>query len=190
MIHQGVNCMCTLTPFKSLQWYSCNNAQLHDTMLPLYTKMAWTNTMTYGQNLRVNPNIYSDLEHRVTAESALNHYTIGRMKPRCHWCNGWQDGSMHSCCLHQILTLLSKCCNRIQDSSEQITFFQSFIVQYWTSVNFSFLFLADRSSNPCGFLLLCQVQRFMCSETPFCLNSVTIWVTIAFLALSSLAILR
>lgn len=30
-----------------------------------YTKMAWTNTMTYGQNLRVNPNLYSDLKHSV-----------------------------------------------------------------------------------------------------------------------------
>ncbi len=59
-----------------------------------------------------------------------------------------QDGSMLSCSLHQIMTLSSEC-SRNQDSSDQGTFFQSSIVQFWWScVNCSlcFLFLADRSS--------------------------------------------
>ncbi len=60
-----------------------------------------------------------------------------------------QDGSMLSCSLLQILTLLSECCSRNRDSSDQATFFQSSIVQfYWACVNccLRFLFLADRTS--------------------------------------------
>ncbi len=42
-----------------------------------------------------------------------------------------QDGSMLSCSLHQILTLSSECWSRNRDSSDQATFFQSSIVQFW-----------------------------------------------------------
>ncbi len=83
-----------------------------------------------------------------------------------------QDGSMLSCSLLQILTLLSECCSRNRDSSDQATFFQSSIVQfYWACVNccLRFLFLADRTStgvifcccspSASGFDVLC-VQRW------------------------------
>ncbi len=68
-----------------------------------------------------------------------------------------QDGSMLSCSLRQILTLPSECCSRNRDSSDQATFFQSSIVQFWWSgVNCSLrvLFLSDRSGTRCGLLLL------------------------------------
>ncbi len=42
-----------------------------------------------------------------------------------------QDGAMLSCSLWQILTLPSECRSRIRDSSDQTTFFQSSIVQFW-----------------------------------------------------------
>ncbi len=57
-----------------------------------------------------------------------------------------QDGSMLSCSLCQILTLSSECRSRNRDSSDQGTFFQSSIVQFWWScVNCSlcFLFLSE-----------------------------------------------
>ncbi len=60
-----------------------------------------------------------------------------------------QDGSMLSCSLCQILTLPSECRSRNQDSSDQATFFQSSIVQFWWAcVNYilRFLFLAYRSA--------------------------------------------
>ncbi len=60
-----------------------------------------------------------------------------------------QDESMLSCSIRQILTLSSECCSRNQDSSNQATFLQSSIVQFWWScVNciLRVLFLADRSS--------------------------------------------
>ncbi len=63
-----------------------------------------------------------------------------------------QDGSMLSCSLCQILTLPSEChINR--DSSDQATFFQSSIVQFWwpcANCSPCFLFLADRSGTRCG----------------------------------------
>ncbi len=68
-----------------------------------------------------------------------------------------QGGSMLSCSLRQILTLPSECCSRNQDSSDQATFFQSSIVQFWWAwVNciLRVLFLADRSGTRCGLLLL------------------------------------
>ncbi len=77
-----------------------------------------------------------------------------------------QDGSMLSCSLRQILTLPSECRSRNRDSSDQATFFQSSIVQFWRAcVNCSlrFLFLADRSGTRCGLLLqgsTCCVQRW------------------------------
>ncbi len=51
----------------------------------------------------------------------------------------------------------SECFSRNQDSSDQATFFQSSIVQFWWSwVNciLRVLFLADRSGTRCGLLLL------------------------------------
>ncbi len=42
-----------------------------------------------------------------------------------------QDGSMLSCSIWQILTLPSECHSRNRDSSDQATFFQSSIVQFW-----------------------------------------------------------
>ncbi len=42
-----------------------------------------------------------------------------------------QDESMLSCSLHQILILPSECRSRNRDSSDQATFFQSSIVQFW-----------------------------------------------------------
>ncbi len=68
-----------------------------------------------------------------------------------------QDGSMLSCTLRQILTLPSECHSRNQDSSDQATFFQSSIVQFWWScVNciLCFLFLAYMSGTWCVLLLL------------------------------------
>ncbi len=68
-----------------------------------------------------------------------------------------QDGSMLSSSLCHILTLPSEFCSRNRDSSDQATFFQSSIVQFWWAcVNCSlcFLFLADRSCNRCSVLLL------------------------------------
>ncbi len=64
-----------------------------------------------------------------------------------------QDGSMLSCSLRQILTLPSECRSRNRDSSDQATFFQSSIVQFWwTCVNCSlrFLFLADLHQGSMG----------------------------------------
>ncbi len=85
-----------------------------------------------------------------------------------------QDGSMLSCSLHQILTLPSECCSRNRDSSDQATFFQSSIIQFWWAcANFGlcFLFLADRSGTRCGLLLLepiCfRVRRVVRSEMVF-----------------------
>ncbi len=69
-----------------------------------------------------------------------------------------QDGSMLSCSLRQILTLQSECCSRNRDSSDQATFFQSSIVQFWWScVNCSlrFLFLSDRRGTRCGVVFCC-----------------------------------
>ncbi len=83
-----------------------------------------------------------------------------------------QDGSMLSCSLRQILTLPSECRSRNQDSSDQATFFQSSIVQFWwVCVNciLRFLFLSNRSGtgvvfcccspSASGFDVLC-VQRW------------------------------
>ncbi len=42
-----------------------------------------------------------------------------------------QDGSMLPCSLHQVLTLPSECRSRNQDTSDQATFFQFSIVQFW-----------------------------------------------------------
>ncbi len=80
---------------------------------------------------------------------------------QCCLNNAWtvetsQDGSMLSCFLRQILTLTSEC-SRNQDSSDQATFLQSSIVQFWRScVNciLRVLFLSDRSGTRCGLLLL------------------------------------
>ncbi len=68
-----------------------------------------------------------------------------------------QDGSMLSCSLHQIMTLPSEFWSWNRDSSDQATFLQSSIVQFWWAcVNCSLcvLFLADRSGIRCGLLLL------------------------------------
>ncbi len=68
-----------------------------------------------------------------------------------------QDGSMLSCSLCQILTLPSECCSRNRDSSDQATFFQSSIFQFWwtcANCRLRFLFLGDRSGTRCGLLLL------------------------------------
>ncbi len=59
-----------------------------------------------------------------------------------------------------MLTLPSKCRSRNRDSSDQATFFQSSIVQFWWAcVNCSlrFLFLADKSGTRCGLLLLWHI---------------------------------
>ncbi len=51
----------------------------------------------------------------------------------------------------------SECCSRNLDSSDQATFFQSSIIQFWWAcANFGlcFLFLADRSGTRWGLLLL------------------------------------
>ncbi len=60
---------------------------------------------------------------------------------------------MLSCSLRQILTLLSECRSRNRDSSDQATFFQSSVVQFWwVCVNciLRVLFLADRSGTRCS----------------------------------------
>ncbi len=57
-----------------------------------------------------------------------------------------QNGSMLSCSLCQILTLSSECRSRKRDSSDQATFFQSSIVQFWwacSNNSLCFLFLAE-----------------------------------------------
>ncbi len=109
-----------------------------------------------------------------------------------------QDGSMLSCSLHQILTLPSECRSRNQDSSDQATFFQSSIVQFWwacKNCSLCFLFLSDRRCTRCGLLPLLpicfRVQHVVHSEMVFCipwLQRVVVWVTVAFL--SSLALVR
>ncbi len=69
-----------------------------------------------------------------------------------------EDGSILSCSLSQILTLPSECRSRNRDSSDQATFFQYSIVQFWwdcANCSLRFLFLADRSGTRCG-LLLCS----------------------------------
>ncbi len=51
---------------------------------------------------------------------------------------------MDPCSLRQILTLPSECCNRNRESSDQATFFQSSIVQFWSACancSLRFLFL-------------------------------------------------
>lgn len=66
-----------------------------------------------------------------------------------------QDEAMISCCLHRILNPPCECCSTNRVSSDQATFFQSFIVKFWwSSMNFnlSFLLLADSGSALCGFL--------------------------------------
>ncbi len=60
-----------------------------------------------------------------------------------------QDGFMFSCSLRQILTRSSECRSRKRDSSDQATFFQSSIVQFWwvcvnCSLHFPFLSLQER----------------------------------------------
>ncbi len=69
----------------------------------------------------------------------------------------------------------SECCSRNQDSSDQATFLQSSIVQFWwVCVNciLRVLFLSDRSGTRCGLLLLesiCfRVRCVVCSEMVFC----------------------
>ncbi len=67
-----------------------------------------------------------------------------------------QDGSMPSCSLYQILTLPSECCYWNRDSSDQATFFQSSIFQFWwacANCSLCFLFLADRSGTRWSLLL-------------------------------------
>ncbi len=91
---------------------------------------------------------------KVCQENVLHTITP---PPRAWTVETRQDGSMLSCTLHLILTLPSECCSRNPDSSDQATFFQSSIVQFWWAcVNFNlcFLFLADRSGTRCGLLLL------------------------------------
>ncbi len=61
------------------------------------------------------------------------------------------------CSLHRILTLPSECRSRNRDSSDQATFSQSSVVQFWWScVNciLRVLFFSDRSGTRCGLLLL------------------------------------
>ncbi len=71
-----------------------------------------------------------------------------------------QGGSMLSCFIllwHQILTPPSECSRRNHDSSDQPTFFQSSIVQFWwacANCSLRFLFLTDRNGTQCGLLLL------------------------------------
>ncbi len=117
-------------------------------------------------------------------KTMLNWYeetqSVPRKYPPHHYTTTWtdetrQDGSMLSCSLHQIMTLPSEC-SRNQDSSDQATFFQSSIVQFWwfcVNCILCFLFLADRSGTRCGLLLLepiCfRVRRVVCSEMVFCI---------------------
>ncbi len=107
-----------------------------------------------------------------------------------------QDRSMLSCSLRQILTLLSEYHSRNRDSSDQATFFQSSIVQFWwacANCSLRFLFLADMrapgvvfccySPSASGFDVLC-IQKW------YSANLVVIWVNVAFLSsLTSLLIL-
>lgn len=61
---------------------------------------------------------------------------------------------MDSCCLHQILTLPSASGSRKQDSSDQVTFFQSSAVQFcWACAlcSLSILSLAERCGTQCEF---------------------------------------
>ncbi len=65
-----------------------------------------------------------------------------------------QDGSMLSCSLRQILTLLSQKKSRLIRPGDV---FQSSTVQFWwacVNCRLRFLFLSDRSGSRCGLLLL------------------------------------
>ncbi len=58
-----------------------------------------------------------------------------------------KDRSILSCCLQQMITLPSECYSRNWDSSDQATFFQSSIVQFWwacANSSLSFLGLLQR----------------------------------------------
>jgi len=81
--------------------------------------------------------------------------------------NSWHKGGwIHTCCLHQILTLPSKRRSRNQDSSDQATFFQSSIVQFWgvcVNCSLSFLFVADRITPVwCSAAVAYLLQGLMC----------------------------
>ncbi len=68
--------------------------------------------------------------------------------PRAWTVETRQDGSMLSCSLCQILTQPSERCSRNRDSSDQATFFQSSIVQFWwPCVNCS---LRNTQTSPSG----------------------------------------
>ncbi len=55
---------------------------------------------------------------------------------------------MLSCSLHQILTLPSECCSRNRDSSDQATFFQSSIVQFWWACAIGWRFIVQEDNDP------------------------------------------
>ncbi len=100
-----------------------------------------------------------------------------------------QDGSMLSCSLHQILTLPSECRSRNRDSSDQATFFQSSIVQFWWACanccSLRFQLLEDRSGTRCGLLLHLFRDGIL-----HILVVMSGWVTVAFLSsITSLSIL-
>ncbi len=65
-----------------------------------------------------------------------------------------QDWSRLSCSLRQIMILPSECRSRNWNSSDQATFVQFSIVQFWwENCSLRFLFLAEWSGTRCGLLL-------------------------------------
>ena len=122
-------------------WYSCHQLKMH-------LEKASGETATMPPLPVLTPNTHRhqiNIPHTITPPPPA--WTIDTR----------QDGSMLSCCLRQILTLPSECHSRNRDSSDQATFFQSSIVQFWwarANCSLSFLFVADRRGTRCGLLLL------------------------------------
>ncbi len=132
------------------------------------TSMMWISRSTTSQSCSIGlrsgdcgghlSKMQTSTPHHYTTNTSLNHWDKA----------GW---SMLSCFLCQIQTLSSECRSRNRDSSDQATFFQSSIVQFWWVCGnciLRFLFLSDRSGTRCGLLLLepiCfRVRRVVCSE--------------------------
>jgi len=68
--------------------------------------------------------------HGNNTQVELWHLTNAQLVLRGTKCTR-QDRSMLSCCLCQILTQPNECRSRNRDLSDQATFFQSSIVQFW-----------------------------------------------------------
>ncbi len=100
---------------------------------------------------------------------AFKRCSIGTKGPKV-----CQENIPHTIIISKFLPSESRSRNR--DSSDQATFFQSSIVQFWwfcVNCILRVLFLSDRSGTRCGLLLLepicVRVRCVVCSEMVFCI---------------------